>query len=411
MNKKKIFNDPVYGFITIPNELVYDIIQHPYFQRLRRIKQLGLTDFVYPGALHTRFHHALGAMHLMSKALDTLRSKGHMIFDAEYEAALIAILLHDIGHGPFSHTLEFSLFEEVQHEKITSWTLKRLNAEFGGRLDMAIEIFEGKYPRKFLTQLVSSQLDADRLDYLKRDSFFTGVQEGTIGVERIIKMLNVVNEELVVEEKGIYSLESFLSARRIMYWQVYLHKTSISSERMLIELIKRAKKLTQKGMDIPATPAFKIFLERNITIRDFEEDSDILDVFMLMDDTDIWGSIKFWMHNDDHILQLLSNMLFRRQLLKIQMRNEKVPKNELEDLQKAVAKKYNISESDAKYLVSKGSVSNAAYVAKGQNINILTKKGEIIDLASAADLPNIKAISKIVKKYYLCWPKDVSLTP
>lgn len=411
MNKKKIFNDPVYGFINIHNDLVYDIIEHPYFQRLRRIKQLGLTDLVYPGALHTRFHHALGAMHLMTKALDNLRAKGQLIFDAEYEAATIAILLHDVGHGPFSHTLEFSLFKDVKHEQITLWTLKKLNRHFSGRLDMAIEIFEGIYPRKFLTQLVSSQLDTDRLDYLKRDSFFTGVQEGTIGAERIIKMLSVHNEELVVEEKALYSIESFLSARRIMYWQVYLHKTAISAERMLIEIIKRAKRLTQSGQKIEATPALRIFLERDITMRDFAEDPDLLEIFMALDDTDVWGSIKFWAQHEDPVLSTLSKMLLERKIFKVEMLSEKASKARVDSLREQVATTYHLNKEEAKSFVARGHVSNAAYLPKDQTINILRKSGEVIDVATAVDLSNIKAISKIVKKYYLCWPKDVSLDP
>lgn len=405
MNKRKIINDPVYGFINIPNELIFDIIEHPYFQRLRRIKQLGLSDYVYPGALHTRFHHAIGAMHLMTKVLDNLRSKGCMIFDAEYEAAQIAILLHDIGHGPFSHTLEFSLLSKVKHEELTLWTLNQLNKHFNGRLDFAIQIFQGKYPRKFLTQLVSSQLDMDRLDYLKRDCYFTGVQEGTIGAERIIKMLTVVNDELVVEEKGLYSIESFLSARRIMYWQVYLHKTAISAECMLVELIKRAKKLTKMGVQVPATPALQIFLERDISLIDFHEDPDLIEVFMAMDDTDIWGSIKFWAQHSDPVLHVLSNRLLNRKLLKIKFFNEKPSKEELKALRAKIAISHQLNEEETKSLVQSGKVSNAAYIAKGQSINILNKDGSVIDVAEAADLPNIKAISKIVKKYYLCWPK------
>ncbi|MDH5610676.1 MAG: HD domain-containing protein [Cyclobacteriaceae bacterium] len=409
MNKKKILNDPVYGFIHIQNDLVYDIIQHPYFQRLRRIKQLGLSDFVYPGALHTRFHHALGAMHLMGKALDTLRAKGHMIFETEYEAALIAILLHDIGHGPFSHTLEFSLFDKVKHEQITLWILRRLNQQFNGRLELAIQIYEGKYPRKFLTQLVSSQLDTDRMDYLKRDSYFTGVQEGTIGAERILKMLNVVDDQLVVEEKGIYSIESFLSARRIMYWQVYLHKTSISAEKMLTQLIRRARFLRKKGVDVMATPAFSYFLERNISASDFDEDPDLLEIFMTLDDTDIWGSIKFWVHHDDTILQMLANMLVRRHLFGIRTFSKKVPQKVISQLKQRVKDQYGFSSAEVSYFVHAGEVSNSAYLPKGERINILSKNGKIMDIARAVDLPNIKAISKIVKKYYLCWPKDVSL--
>ncbi|MEQ8337404.1 MAG: HD domain-containing protein [Cyclobacteriaceae bacterium] len=408
MNKKKIFNDPVYGFITIPGRHIYDIIEHPYFQRLRRIKQLGLTDFVYPGALHTRFQHALGAMHLMTKALDTLRSKGVMIFEAEYEAAQMAILLHDVGHGPFSHTLEFSLFKDVNHEQISLWIFKKLNAEFGGRLELAIQIFTGKYHRKFLHQLVSSQLDADRLDYLRRDCFFTGVMEGTIGSERIIKMLNVVDDQLVVEEKGMYSIENFLNARRLMYWQVYLHKASVSAESMLISLMKRAKKLTQTGRDVAATPALKIFLEQDITVDEFEKDHDLLDVFGMLDDADIWGSIKFWAQHDDFVLKTLSQNLLRRKLFKIELSNEKISQDRIKEINKSLTIK-GFDPSHVKYFVQKGSVSNAAYVAKGSSINILTKSGEVVDVASATDLPNIKAISKIVKKYYLSYPKDIYL--
>ena len=408
MNKKKILNDPVYGFITIPGRHIYDIIEHPFFQRLRRIRQLGLTDFVYPGALHTRFHHALGAMHLMTKALDTLRSKGVMIFEAEYEAAQMAILLHDIGHGPFSHTLEFSLFKDVNHEQISLWIFKRLNEEFKGRLELAIQIFTGKYHRKFLHQLVSSQLDADRLDYLRRDCFFTGVMEGTIGSERIIKMLNVVNDQLVVEEKGIYSIENFLNARRLMYWQVYLHKASVSAESMLISLMKRAKKLTQSGGDVPATPALKIFLEQDITVEEFEKDHDLLDVFGMLDDSDIWGSIKFWAQHDDFVMKTLSQNLLRRKLFKIELSSDKTPRDRIKELNETLVKK-GFDQNHIKYFVQKGSVSNAAYVAKDSSINILTKSGDVIDVASATDLPNIKAISKIVKKYYLSYPKDIYL--
>ncbi len=408
LNKKKIVNDPVYGFITIPGIHIYDIIEHPYFQRLRRIRQLGLTEFVYPGALHTRFHHALGAMHLMTKALDTLRHKGVMIFEAEYEAAQMAILLHDIGHGPFSHTLEFSLFENVNHEQISLWMFRKLNAEFKGRLELAIQIFTGKYHRKFLHQLVSSQLDADRLDYLRRDCFFTGVLEGTIGSERIIQMLNVVDDQLVVEEKGIYSIENFLNARRLMYWQVYLHKASVSAESMLISLMKRAKKLTQSGKDVPATPALKIFLEQDITAEEFEKDHDLLDVFGILDDTDIWGSIKFWAQHDDYVLKTLSQGLLMRKLFRIELSNEKIAKEKINDLRKAVLKT-GIEPDLVKYFIQKGSVSNSAYIAKDSSINILTKSGDVMDVASATDLPNIKAISKIVKKYYLSYPKHIYL--
>ncbi len=409
LNKKKLFNDPVYGFIPVKSELVFDIIQHPYFQRLRRIKQLGLTDYIYPGALHTRFHHALGAMHLMDKALNSLRAKGHMIFDAEYEAAIIAILLHDIGHGPFSHTLEFSMLQGIKHEQLTLKTLKKLNAEFGGRLDLAIQVFEGTYPRKFLGQLVASQLDMDRLDYLQRDCFFTGVHEGKIGAERIIQMLNLAEDELVVEEKGIYSLENFLSARRLMYWQVYLHKTAISAERVLIELIKRAKYLSQHGESITATPALSFFLERNIDHSQFEEDPDLLQVFMMMDDTDIWGSLKFWVHHQDPVLSTLSKMLFSRKLPTVRLSNDPIEDRTYKQLIDQVCKELAVSKEDAAHFVSKGAVTNEAYAATDQSIKVLLKNGDVVDILDATDLPNIKAMSKIVKKYFLCWPKHISL--
>ncbi|MEQ9307411.1 MAG: HD domain-containing protein [Marinoscillum sp.] len=408
MNKKKILNDPVYGFINIPNDLVFDIIEHTYFQRLRRIKQLGLTDLVYPGAHHTRFHHAIGATYLMQKTLDTLRSKGVMIFDTEYEAALIAILLHDVGHGPFSHTLEFSLFQDVKHEQISLWIFDKLNKDLGGRLELARQIFTGVYHRKFLHQLVSSQLDVDRLDYLKRDSFFTGVREGTIGAERIIKMINVHNDELVVEEKGIYSIENFLSARRLMYWQVYLHKTAVAAEAMLISLIKRAKKLTQQGKGVPATPAFSIFLERDITQQEFFDDKDLLDIFTMLDDTDVWGSIKMWQSHEDVVLSKLSNDLLNRRLWAIKLSNDPFPGESIDAVKEAV-RKLGYTQEETRHFVQKGSISNSAYIAKGGSINILMKSGEVIDVAKASDLPNIKAMSKIVKKYYLSFPKTLTL--
>lgn len=409
MNKKKILNDPVYGFITIPNALIFDIIEHPYFQRLRRIKQLGLTDFVYPGALHTRFHHAIGAMHLMQKALISLQSKGHEISEDEFNACLIAILLHDVGHGPFSHTLEFSLFKDVTHEQLGLWMIKRLNDQMNGALSLAIEIFENRYERAFFHQLVSSQLDIDRLDYLKRDSFFTGVYEGMIGSERIIKMLDVHDNDLVVEEKGIYSIENFLSARRLMYWQVYLHKTAVSAEVMLIALIKRAKQLTKKGEHISATPALAIFLERDISAKDFEEDKDIIEVYALLDDNDIWGSIKFWSNHEDIVLRSLSQKLLTRQLFKIDFSNDPIPKAAIDRLREEAVKKLHLENNQAKYFVKRGTVSNSAYISSNQSIKILMKDGNILDVAEATDLPNVKAMSKIVKKHYLCAPKSLYL--
>ena len=407
INKNKILNDPVFGFISIPNDLIFDIIEHPYFQRLRRIKQLGFTNLVYPGALHTRFHHALGAMYLMHLTLTNLSQKGVDISDEEYTAALVAILLHDIGHGPFSHTLEFSLLNGVSHEEISLAFFQKLNADYQGKLDLAIKIFHGTYDRKFFHKLVSSQLDIDRIDYLRRDSFFTGVSEGTIGSERIIKMLNVRDDQIVVEEKGIYSIENFLNSRRLMYWQVYLHKTSVSAEEMLIQLIKRARILTQKGVTVFATPALTIFLERNISKEDFIEDVDILDVFALLDDSDIWGSMKFWLNHEDFVLATLSNMLLNRKIFRIEMSNSAFSKDLIRKVREEVAQHYGISEKEAQSLVGSGKISNEAYISSGQKINILSKNGEIVDIAKTTELPNIKAMSKIITKYYICWQKGV----
>ena len=409
MNKKKILNDPVYGFITINSELIFDIIEHPIFQRLRRIRQLGIAEYVYPGALHTRFHHAIGATHLMSKALDTLRSKGVEISDKEYEASQVAILLHDIGHGPLSHALEFSLLQGIPHESISYQLMQYLNDVFGKQFELSLKIFRNSYHRKFFHQLVSSQLDVDRLDYLKRDSFFTGVSEGTIGVERIIKMLNVVNDCIIIEEKGIYSIENFINARRLMYWQVYLHKTALSAERMMVNLINRAKHLAQSGHNLFASPVLNIFLNKNCTLEDFQKDNNILLAFGDLDDYDLWGAVKSWQYDADFILSTLSKKLIRRELFKITLTNEPVKRDHIESLRDKLSKHYNILRNDSRYLMSHGEVSNKAYIASGQNINILTKKGEIIDIAQASDLPNIKAISNIVKKHYLSYPKNINL--
>ncbi|MFA0962733.1 HD domain-containing protein [Roseivirga sp. BDSF3-8] len=407
MNKNKILNDPVYGFVTIHSDLVFDIIEHPYFQRLRRIKQLGLTDLVYPGALHTRFHHAIGAMHLMRNTLDNLRSKGHFLWDQEMEAAQIAILLHDIGHGPFSHALEFSLLKGIPHEKLSLQIMEELNRHFKGKLDLAIQIFTGRYPRKFFNELVSSQLDIDRLDYLKRDSFFTGVSEGTIGADRIIKMLEVHEDALVVEEKGIYSIENFLSARRLMYWQVYLHKATVSAEKMLISVIKRARDLVRSGHEVFASPALKLFLEEEVTLSRFKEEPHFLEAFCQLDDYDIWGGIKIWSRHEDAILSRLSNMLLHRKLFKVILSNEEAEQEDLDRLKERIMEAFSISEEEVGYFLVYGSMSNSAYLAGGQTINVLTKSGDVMDVAAASDLPNIKAMSKIVRKYYICWPKSV----
>lgn len=409
MNKKKIINDPVYGFIAIPGELIYDLIQHPYFQRLRYIKQLGLSDLVYPGAHHTRFHHALGAMHLMGRVLKTLQQKGVEISDAEAEAAQIAILLHDIGHGPFSHALEETLLKEVNHESISYLFMRELNTRFNGALDLALQFFRNSYPRKFFHQLVSSQLDIDRLDYLTRDSFFTGVMEGTIGVDRIVAMLNVHNDQLVVEEKGIYSIENFLHARRLMYWQVYLHKTALSAERMLVNIIKRAQYLLQAGEHLPASEALTCLLKKDYRIEDFTNDKELLDLFGQLDDHDIWGAIKLWRNLPDAILSGLCNRLLQRELFQIVISANPIKKSEVVKVRQEISQVFGVLQKDTQYLYSYGTVSNEAYISGGKSINILTRNGDVLDIAHASDLPSIKAISKIVEKNYLCWPKNISL--
>lgn len=378
-------------------------------QRMRHIRQLGLAELVYPGAIHTRFHHALGATHLMGLALEVLRSKGVDISNEEIEAAQIAILLHDMGHGPFSHSLEECLIGSIQHESISFLFMKELNRQFGGGLAMAMKIFQNTYPKKFLHQLVSSQLDIDRLDYLNRDSFFTGVKEGAVGTDRIIAMLNVVKGQLVVEEKGIYNIENFLNARRLMYWQVYLHKTSVSSERLLVNIIKRAKYLAGSGESLPASEALTLFLYNKYTLDDFAEKKSLLKAFGSMDDYDVWGAIKQWQSHKDDVLSQLCTMLLERKLFQIKLSLAPIQKSEIENIKEAIGKQFQLMKSDATYLFSHGTVSNEAYLSERNSIQILMKSGELLDVAQASDLPNIKAMSKIVKKNYLCWPKNLSL--
>lgn len=409
MNKRKIFNDPVYGFVNITSDLIFDIIEHPLFQRLRRIQQLGLTHLIYPGAHHTRFHHALGAMHLMTKALHTLRSKNVEITEEEFEATLIAILLHDIGHGPFSHALEYSLLPNTQHESLSFLIMKQLNEEFNNQLDLTLKIFQDSYHKRFLHELVSSQLDMDRLDYLRRDSFYTGVSEGSIGIDRIISMLNVNNGQIVVEQKALYSIENFLNARRLMYWQVYLHKTSVCAEKMLINLILRAKHLMQAGEKVYTTPNLKPFLTRNYELEHFQNNVDLLLTFGKLDDYDIWACIKQWVENKDFILSELARRILERDLFKIKLSNSPLSKSELEQLRTQIADKFGVLRADARFLMAFGEVTNKAYILEGQKINIMNKNGEVKDIAQAADLPNIAAMSKIVKKHYLCFPKTLSL--
>jgi len=407
LKKKKIVNDPVYGFISIPGGLIFELIEHPYFQRLRYIKQVSLTHMVYPGALHTRFQHALGAMYLMSLAIETLRGKGVEITSEEEEAALIAILLHDIGHGPFSHSLEHSIVEGVSHEDISGLIMDELNKNFDGRLTMAISIFRNSYPKFFLHQLVSSQLDTDRMDYLIRDSFFTGVTEGVISFNRIIKMLNVFNNELVVEEKGIYSIEKFLIARRLMYWQVYLHKTVISAEQMLVKILHRAKLLSLQGQDLFATPFLKHFLTTQITKEAFERNPEHLSAFVKLDDVDILASIKVWTNHSDKTLSLLCNRLMNRQLNYVEMSNDKPDEKLLTRLRKAAIDHFDISESEVDYLVYSKTISNSAYQVGDGSIKILMKNGTIKDITQASDLSNLEVLSKKVQKYIVSFPKDL----
>ncbi|MBZ4035186.1 HD domain-containing protein [Flavobacterium sp. 17A] len=405
INKLKIFNDPIYGFITIPNELVYDLIQHPYFQRLRRISQMGLSYLVYPGANHTRFHHALGCMHLMKKAIDTLRFKDVVISEEEENALLIAILLHDIGHGPFSHAMERSIVEDVHHEAISLLFMNQLNEEFDGRLSLAIQVFKGEYHRKFMLQLISSQLDMDRMDYLKRDSFYTGVAEGNVNSERLIQMMNVENDVLVIEEKGIYSVEKFLLSRRLMYWQAYLHKTSLVAELILMKVLKRAKELILKGIDLPCSEPLSYFMHNKITLEDF--DAEKLDLFSQLDDFDIISALKAWQRNDDFVLSTLSKMIINRDLLKIKMSAEKVSMEESQSLKEKFASQHHISQLEAGYFIFRGKIKNQAYSKEAEPIRILKKDKTIEDVVEASDQLNLKSLSKLVTKYYICFPKQL----
>lgn len=402
--KLKIINDPVYGFITIPGKLVFDLIEHKYFQRLRRISQMGYSYLVYPGAHHTRFHHALGALFLMQNAVRVLESKNVLISKEEKEGLYIAILLHDIGHGPFSHAMENSIVENVNHEQISLLFMQSLNKEFDNKLDLAIRIFKNEYPRKFLHQLVSGQLDMDRLDYLKRDSFYTGVSEGSINAQRLIAMLNVKDDNLVVDVKGIYSVESFLIARRLMYWQVYLHKTGIVSEQLLMRILKRAKQLSQRGTELGGTTALSFFLNNNIEPETFSDQ--VLDTFAMLDDSDILSAMKEWTTNEDFVLRNLSEMLIYRNLLKIKVRSKTFPESKIKEKTLSLMQKHNISEEEASYFVFTGKTVNQAYDMEKDNINILTKSGKVLDVAKASDQLNIKALSQVVVKHYFCYPKN-----
>lgn len=404
--KRKIINDPVFGFINIPNDFVYGLICHPYLQRLNRIRQLGLAAFVYPGAQHTRFHHSVGAMFLMDEALRHLREKGQEITQEEYNGALAAILLHDVGHGPFSHVLEHSLVKDIRHEEISLLLMQQLNNDWNGKLQTAIDIFTDNYPKRFLHQLVSGQLDVDRLDYLRRDSFFTGVSEGNIGSARIIKMLDVRNDKLVVELKGIYSIENFLMSRRLMYWQVYLHKTAIASEIMLTNVLRRAKELVKNGENLFASPALAYFLLNDVTKSDFEIGNEALSHFIQLDDNDIWTALKVWVSHPDNVLSLLSKGIVDRRLFKIEVTPEKQSEERINEIVKKFMREYNISECEAHYFVSSDTVTTDMYSEKDDSIDILYKDGRIEDISTASDMLNIELLSKKVEKYYLAYLRD-----
>jgi len=404
-NKLKILNDPIYGFIRIPNSLIFDIIEHPSFQRLRRVSQMGFSNLVYPGANHTRFHHALGCLHLMQKTVNVLRVKGISISEEEENALYIAILLHDIGHGAFSHALEHSIVTGISHEEISLKYMHQLNKEFDGQLDLAISVFNGEYHRKFLHQLITSQLDIDRLDYLKRDSFYTGVAEGNISSDRLIAMINVVDNELVIEKKGIYSVEKFLIARRLMYWQVYLHKTSLVAEYMLVNILTRAKELANQGVELFGSSSLKFFLYQKTDKNNF--DNKVLNLFSELDDYDVLSAIKEWTNHSDKILSKLSLMIVNRNLLKIEMFDEEVSNDHLSNTTSKFLKISKISEEEAKYFVFSGKISNQAY-NKNQPIKIASKNGTIEDIVNASDQLNLQALSKPVNKYFLCYPKNTN---
>ncbi len=403
MNKYKIINDPVYGFVEIPTELIFDIISHPYFQRLRRIRQMGLAELVYPGATHTRFHHAIGAMHLMQQALNILIDKGHHITELEYESALIAILLHDVGHGPISHTLESSILQGVHHEQVSLKIFEVLNEEFGGRLTKAVEIFKDTHPKHFLHQLVSGQLDTDRMDYLNRDSFYSGVAEGVIGYDRIIKMLDVQDGSLVVEEKGIYSIEKFIVSRRLMYWQVYLHKTSVAADHMLVNVLKRAKELSLKGsQNLTMSPALKHFMTRDISLSEFVTQKEHLEMFVRLDDVDILYALKMWIAHPDPILSYLSSSLIDRNLFKVEYIDKKNVKQE--EVLEEFYKKHPQLKGFDEYLFNIGTVTNNAYIPGRDSILVKMKDGTIKDIAEDAEVLTIKALSSPMVKHYICYP-------
>ena len=403
--ERKIINDPVFGFINIPKGLLYDIVRHPLLQRLTRIKQVGLSSVVYPGAQHTRFQHSLGAFYLMSEAITQLTSKGNFIFDSEAEAVQAAILLHDIGHGPFSHVLEDTIVQGVSHEEISLMLMERMNKEMNGQLSLAIQIFKDEYPKRFLHQLVSGQLDMDRLDYLRRDSFYTGVTEGNIGSARIIKMLDVADDRLVIESKGIYSIENFLTARRLMYWQVYLHKTSVAYERMLISTLLRAKELASQGVELFASPALHFFLYNDINHTEFHNNPDCLENFIQLDDNDIWTALKVWSNHPDKVLSTLSLGMINRNIFKVENSAEPIGEDRIKELTLQISQQLGITLSEANYFVSTPSIEKNMYDPADDSIDIIYKDGTTKNIAEASDMLNISLLSKKVKKYYLCYQR------
>lgn len=405
MHERKIINDPVFGFINIPKGLLYDIVRHPLLQRLTRIKQVGLSSVVYPGAQHTRFQHSLGAFYLMSEAIKQLKAKGQFIFDSEAEAVQAAILLHDIGHGPFSHVLEDTIVKGVSHEEISLMLMERMNKEMNGQLSLAIRIFKDEYPKKFLHQLVSGQLDMDRLDYLRRDSFYTGVTEGNIGSARIIKMLDVADDHLVIESKGIYSIENFLTARRLMYWQVYLHKTSVAYERMLISTLLRAKELATHNVELFASPALRFFLYNNVTPAEFLNNPDCLEHFIQLDDNDIWTALKVWSNHPDKVLSTLSTGMINRNVFKVEVSSEPITEERKKELTLQISRQLSIPLSEASYFISTLSIEKNMYDPADDSIDIIYKDGTIKNIAEASDMLNISLLSKKVKKYYICYQR------
>lgn len=411
--KNKIINDPVWGFIDLKAGLILDLIEHPYFQRLRRIKQLGLSSMVYPGANHTRFEHAIGTMHLVRSALDVLKEKGHKISEDESEGVMAALLLHDIGHGPFSHALEESIVKGVSHEELSRFYMYELNDRMEGRLDLAIQIFRDQYPKKFLHRLVSSQLDMDRLDFLRRDSFYSGVSEGVVSSDRIIKMLNIRNDDLVVEAKGIYSVEKFLIARRLMYWQVYLHKTVVAAEKMMINLLRRASELVESGVEVPATRNLEVFLKQQITGHDFWSDEpekrrSALDHFARLDDADILCSIKDWTGHPDRVLSLLAGNIIDRRLFKIKLSQKPVSEKRISEMREQTVVTLGLKPEEIGYFLFTGEITNSAYSAEEERILILYRNGKLKDISEASDI-NLEGLTKNVRKHFVCYPnKSIS---